>query len=508
MFFQRNKIESKGSQKFIGLICCMLMGSVLLMGCETNVHEEKTTLEESVDVKSKSEQESNTKAEDSDASLESKRDLEENALESRSDAVDLKANNEDEILEDSPEEKYMAFLNGDIKSDFSGEVLDINELGWFEFGTPRYAIYDLNEDGTQELLIKSWSNWLNVLYYENNSVMGVDTPFYTGATGETVLENGKVILEDNNHAGRHSYVVYNYEKDNTFSEICAFSHWYPDENGIDSNEYYYSEGEEGEDKNISKEEYFEQLDYLRNENTQIEWKIVPGYEIENNLTSSPFYTHNKSIAEYLYDYVDQIEYEGDMGELFDEYKNLNLSADEQGCRLERIIEKDTYSLYYRMWHGDKLLFETGKVDYFPNALGMLYFEDTNNDGNVEVLYNYYVDSTGGWLVTASSLFEKNEKGEWAEKPIYIYAEEILADSALENMVLDVAATKREFYNIRDIVMKNGCINMLIDFGMKDGPNIILDYDYLTVPIQDGDNKAFWNHYIGEVLWPFDAVDGE
>lgn len=426
----------------------------------------------------------------------------------------------DEVVEQDPEPTaemsdaktvhthYLDALQGKEQAEIYGEMQYIPTDDWFSFFTPYYAFYDLNQDGTEELLLKSDYDWLNVYCFRDNKVVAVDNPFYTGATGEIVLNDGYVLLEDTNHGGRFYYEVYKFNDSNQFDLVEGYAHWFPDETtGATEHSYLYFAGED-ESTEITGEKYAELKNkYFSMWNQDLIWQVVPGFEdIAKNITTTPIMSKRADLDTRIFAYMDEefFEYEGDLGEKYPEYCNINLSAEEQNCHIIREIDKESYKAVYRMMCGDKLLFETSPLDIVVNAADTFAFCDINYDGVDEVLVNSYVSSTGGMVIVDSYVYSKNSIGAWEENPFFLYDKGIVFDDKAELTLQNAAQGKFGNYFVRDIEMHGNVYDVLIDFGEKNGGDQILDMHCLRYNIMMEEDKIYLSDNLQEIIWPFDC----
>lgn len=422
---------------------------------------------------------------------------------------------DDAIIEATDEEHYeeindyFSVLKGEKKVYFAGDSEPFDIFDWFEYGGNKYAIYDLNQDGEEELMVMVQGSWLQVIHFENGKYIVADSPFYTGATGEIVLKDGLVMLEDTNHAGRYSYEVYKYNLDHTFSSEKDFVHWFPDESsGTTTDSYLVSEKEEMVE--TTKTEYEEiRNQYFSMIDSEIHWKSITADEADLcELTNTEIKTRRMSLEDMLYAYEALYEYQGDMGELFDEYKNIVLSKEWKDCHLERFIDKENQSLcYYRLTSDNQIILETPQIERFPNSIERFSFIDVDYDQCDEILMNSYTESTGGFVVTESFLFDMNDDGTFQMT-------ELVKDGTTDKQNLlkpaetleNEAASFSEFYTVRDVSMKQNVVDFLVDFGYKDGADQSVTYYGLRVFMNDEEMRYFLSRNLAEITWPFDVIE--
>lgn len=175
---------------------------------------------------------------------------------------------------DAEEQNYIDFLNGeaeavDVALGISTSIED--EMADEE---AEVAFIDLNNDGSNEMILNLYDGWFKIFYLYNGNVFLANSPFYTGANGEQVTTRNQIVQTDTLHEGREVYGVYDFTKDCKISERVSFSRWdntmIEDAEDEDGSIYYVDYGYERE---ASEEEYNDLLDTYTDEDNlkELDW---------------------------------------------------------------------------------------------------------------------------------------------------------------------------------------------------------------------------------------------
>ena len=387
-----------------------------------------------------------------------------------------------ELVQTPLTEDATAILSGDIEVYYGGEPIQITT--WYEYGTPYYALYDINSDGAAELLVKSWGDWINIICYRNDRYEVADSPFYTGATGETILTDNRIIMEDSNHPDRHAFEVYQLDGDCRFQYVQGFSHWYSDSGDT----YYAQDEDEGQQTELSRQDYESLRDsYLALKNLDFEWLPVPGLDLADyNITCTDNVEQVMSLEDKLETTGIKPDFEGTVG-------SYSLSADRQDCQLNRAISGDD-SAIYQMLSNDTVLFEAEFGGTVPNGVETAACRDINGDGIAEILLNYYVESTGGYVLTQSMAFSSADGDNWTQLDI-VAPDGSLATAAIADLLGSQEEPYTGSYVVRDVVLNDSGFDYLADYGA-------LLYA-LRMQYYQGEISYSCSASLAEQCWPFD-----
>lgn len=163
----------------------------------------------------------------------------------------------------------------------------------------------------------------------------------------------------------------------------------------------------------------------------------------------------------------------DLGDVFpDKYRDIDLDGDGMTDSISRIIEND--GCIYKFEFGNGTSFTSGSYSMVPNEGEIISFYDFDNDNIDEILITHITESTGGPVVWNCEYFSWNGDG-WDSQ----YAVDEEGHACLAG-VGEVLSGEVERYMVRDIEFTDEGIMYLVDYGMKDGANIILDLETIQV----------------------------
>lgn len=182
-----------------------------------------------------------------------------------------------------------------------------------------------------------------------------------------------------------------------------------------------------------------------------------------SLTTTECKALDAPLEAYLYEVLDAVdyEYEGPLSSVYAEFGGVCLSEEFASVEFIRTIYDGGSKVDYKAVCGDETLFYTDQYDSFPNTVETFSFRDLDGDKVDEVLVVSYTESTGGFLVTASSIFKYNGE-KWVENVVYDY----------ENGINDVSGADDEW--VRDIILAEEGIVILEDSGEKNGAEVITE----------------------------------
>ena len=171
------------------------------------------------------------------------------------------------------DEHFLAYLKGD--------EIDSNGEKFWAVGEPdmEYALYDMNGDGVNELLVRSYGYWIyDIIEYKDNKIQpaGVEN---LGSSGFTLInDKNEFVSGDTGHQGRNMYVVSEITSQGDTQVVMALVNYYDDWAESGSPEFYKKENPEQDfyeniDKFdvITEEEFNALVDAYTVENTTIEW---------------------------------------------------------------------------------------------------------------------------------------------------------------------------------------------------------------------------------------------
>ena len=158
-------------------------------------------------------------------------------------------------------------------------------------------------------------------------------------------------------------------------------------------------------------------------------------------------------------------YEGDIGDIIPEYKDIDLDGD----RKTDVIRRE--GAHYVIECTSAGSFETHDFSTSPNEGEIIEFEDTVCRNIDEILVAHYTFGTGGPVVWDTSVYSY-QKGKWNEYPL-------IDDNGINSKDLQIYIAKRTGANYEPGAVRVAAADMttlLLDFGHKDGPDQTYDYE--------------------------------
>lgn len=144
-----------------------------------------------------------------------------------------------------------------------------------------YALYDMNGDGVNELIVRSYGEWIyDIIQYRDNMIRfaNVDN---LGSSGYTFINNkDQFVSTDTTHQGRNIYSVSEIEKSGDAKVLLYLVNYYDDWAKSGSPEYYKKENPSQNDlqnelyDSISKAEYDSLVKEYTQENKSLQWKYL------------------------------------------------------------------------------------------------------------------------------------------------------------------------------------------------------------------------------------------
>lgn len=225
------------------------------------------------------------------------------------------------------------------------------------------------------------------------------------------------------------------------------------------------------------------------------------------LTTTVNVNDKMNLDEKLYSYEMAPDYTGELGDLFDEYKNITISAELKDCSIERFVNAmNVNQVSYQIKCQGDVVLKTPVVENYPNSVELFSFNDINGDGVDEILMASYTESTAGWLVGYAYEYEMQSDGNFKETLLWDY--DGTRHTMLRNGLMDEADNHEsnpyadEAWTYRDVVFNDGCIEILVDYGMKDGADQFMDYVGVKLDLTESGTP-----YIGQDIaagtWPKD-----
>ncbi len=185
-------------------------------------------------------------------------------------AIELPATSDKESDADA---HFMEYLKGN-EPDANGET-------FWAVGEPEmeYALYDMNGDGVNELIVRSFGSWINdILEYKDNKIQPANVE-NLGSSGVTFInDKNQFVSADTGHEGRKIHVVSEISNQGETKVVIALVNYYDSWAASGAPEYYKQENPprdylENIDKfdTITEEEFNALVDEYSVENTSIEW---------------------------------------------------------------------------------------------------------------------------------------------------------------------------------------------------------------------------------------------
>ncbi|WP_408070160.1 hypothetical protein [Butyrivibrio sp. JL13D10] len=186
--------------------------------------------------------------------------------------------------ESDADSHFLEYLKGNEK-DANGET-------FWAVGEPdmEYALYDMNGDGVNELLVRSFGYWIyDIIEYKDNKIQTANVE-NLGSSGVTFInDKNQFVSGDTGHEGRKIYAVSEIDKQGDSKIVMAFVNYYDEWAASGSPEFYKMENPsqdylENIDKfdSISEEDFNALVDEYSKENTSIVWIALEANEQQDN----------------------------------------------------------------------------------------------------------------------------------------------------------------------------------------------------------------------------------
>ena len=160
------------------------------------------------------------------------------------------------------------------------------------------------------------------------------------------------------------------------------------------------------------------------------------------------------------------DYEGDIGDVIPEYKDVDLDGDHKPDAILR--EGKHYVIEFSK--GGRI--ETGDYSSSPNEGEIIEFEDMACRNAAEILIAHYTFGTGGPVVWDTNIYS-NASGEWKAYPVIDDAN-VINSKELRDHIEEKTGKPYDPFSVR--VASIDMTNLLIDYGHKEGPQQTHDYE--------------------------------
>ncbi|MCR4746342.1 MAG: hypothetical protein K5894_14090 [Lachnospiraceae bacterium] len=175
--------------------------------------------------------------------------------------------------ETNADEHFLEYIKGN-ETDANGDT-------FWAVGEPdmEYALYDMNGDGINELIVRSYGSWIyDIMEFEDNKIQSANVE-NLGSSGVTFInDKNQFVSGDTGHEGRTIYVVSEINDQGKPDIVMSFVKYWDDWAESGSPEFYKKENPsqdylENIDKfdTITEAEYEALIEEYSKENTAIEW---------------------------------------------------------------------------------------------------------------------------------------------------------------------------------------------------------------------------------------------
>lgn len=130
-----------------------------------------------------------------------------------------------------------------------------------------YAFMDLNGDGYDEMVVRTFGYWLNVFVYTDNGILWKESP--VSSSSEIWLAYNNYIVESDSHSAEDFVAIYCMDEDGEFQCMRKLVNYHVG----DTERYTVSEFDSNE-KDITKEEYDYWAEEFKNNAVEHEWEPV------------------------------------------------------------------------------------------------------------------------------------------------------------------------------------------------------------------------------------------
>ena len=210
-------------------------------------------------------------------------------------------------------------------------------------------------------------------------------------------------------------------------------------------------------------------------------------------TAAPFELFNLSkeyeIESLIYEYAVNLtengkycNFEGDIGDVLGEYKDIDIDGDGKTDTIERVAkENGEYAYLFSFSNGNKL--QSNAFTALPNEGEIIELKDMDGDCKDEILVTHYTDGTGGPEAWNVYLYYYNyEEGKWDSiviKDEFIQMQEIASECGF-------TIGSYEEPKLVSVELTEDGLAMLIDYDMKNGAGQTFDLDVFLFGYDKGD----------------------
>ncbi len=190
-----------------------------------------------------------------------------------SDAAEENANSD--ASNDDPDTHFLNYIEGNEK--------DLNGDSFWGIGEQdlEYALYDLNGDGKDELIVRTNGYWINDIIQYKDSMIQPANVKNLGSSGVTFINTkNQFVSGDIGHVDREVYAISEINENDDADVVLYLANYTGDFSESGSPEYYKKENpqedylENSELDVITEDEYNSLVEEYTQENTQIEWNTI------------------------------------------------------------------------------------------------------------------------------------------------------------------------------------------------------------------------------------------
>ena len=198
-----------------------------------------------------------------------------------------------------------------------------------------------------------------------------------------------------------------------------------------------------------------------------------------------------------------LDFEGDIGDVLSEYKNIDIDGDGKTDKIERFkINEGQGGKTYLLSFSNGSTLHTKAFSSDPDEGEVIELKDLNGDHIDEILFTHYTFSTGGPITWDVYLYYWSDEGKW--KSITI------TDKNNYNLIQDIgdeSVLGESYIKSPGVELTDEGLAVLVDYGMKDGPKQTFDLDVFLFDFENG-NLSLAEHSAELVkkYWPKN-VDG-
>lgn len=140
------------------------------------------------------------------------------------------------------------------------EILDVDDK--------EYVFADVNGDSKDDMIVRTYGYWPNFFFYTDGGILWSTSPI--GSSSEIWFTEDYLLVGCDSHSSGDVYEVYKSGGDGNFEQAMLLRN-YHGENG----ERFVFVAANGEEKDITEEEYKYLTEYLESLRAEIEWVTIP-----------------------------------------------------------------------------------------------------------------------------------------------------------------------------------------------------------------------------------------